>query len=81
MCYLTDMTTTEFHLDRITDRDRQVLRSQVADKIEQLLPLTQTGMEWRPTFEKQAGRLGALEMSSEDHDWAIAHAFVLQEVA
>lgn len=72
---------------RISDRDRKILREQVSDKIEALLPITRMGIEWRPTFEKAARdwRIKANGVPANDPARdeylanAIAHDFVLLE--
>lgn len=68
-------------LDSLTDRDREVLREQVADKIDALLPMTRMGVEWRATFQAEASRLTSLSLrdTSENALWGVAHAFVLRE--
>lgn len=73
----------------LSPRDRAILRAEVADKIEQLLPLTQLGLDWRPTFQAQVdhfrsvanGRPAASEDRRDALNWSAAHAFLLDEVA
>jgi len=64
-----------------------VLRAQVVDKIEQLLPLTTLGMDWRPVFAREAakyrqignGRPSASDERRDAYAWSSAYEFVLRE--
>lgn len=79
-------STAAERIARLSERDRATLRAQVADRIEQLLPLTQLGLPWQASFEKDAARLYArgvqFDHNSALADYnldAIALAFVLYE--
>ncbi len=71
----------------LSQRDQDILRAEVADKIEQLLPMTSLP-GWRGVFESQVSywRVKAnstpsnSDERSEYNGWSLAHKFVLDEV-
>ncbi len=72
----------------LSSSDRAILRAEVADKIEQLLPMTSLP-GWRGVFEDQAtywavkaNSTPAASAERQDYNgWSLAHKFVLEEVA
>ena len=75
----------------LSDRDRAILRAELAEKIDQLLPTVEVaraaGFDWRPTFEAavdewRAKANGCPESSAGSQEylgWSLAHQFVLEE--
>lgn len=75
--------------DMLSTRDREIIRTEIQDKIDILRPLTEMGIDWRPSFEKavqewQRKANGTQSVSperSEYQGWALAHQFLLDDTA
>lgn len=70
-----------------TSRDTEILRDLLSEQIEQLRPMTQMGLDWRPTFKSLVAewqrKANGCPATSETHreylSWSLAHQFLLDE--
>jgi len=73
--------------DALTDRDAEILRENLSEKIDQLRPLTEMGIPWRDGFEASVDSLRAKAGGMSEYwpergdleDWALAHEWWLRE--